>query len=239
LKTGSGSFELTFRRKNGERFPVIVSPFAVRDNTGNTISYSATVKDITERVRAEKALEAANIELQSALALQEQLAHTDALTGINNRRHLYELAEHEFEIAVRYQQPLSVLMFDIDHFKEVNDTYGHMVGDQILQLVTQVAKEELRSADVIGRYGGEEFVIILPMTSAQQAYPLAERIRMRAAEVRMPTEKGEASVTLSIGIVETPSGMQMRSIETLIRRADEAMYAAKQDGRNQTKIGGE
>ena len=187
--------------------------------------------------RRKKRFEAANRELQTALALQQQLAHTDALTGINNRRHLYELAEHEFEIAARYQQPLSVIMFDIDHFKQVNDTFGHAVGDQILQRVTQVACAELRSADVIGRYGGEEFVIILPMTNAKQAYPLAERIRVGVAAIRVPTEKGDATVTLSIGIVEMIHGAQTGSAESLIRRADEAMYAAKQAGRNRTEIG--
>jgi diguanylate cyclase (GGDEF)-like protein len=158
------------------------------------------------------------------------------LTGINNRRRLYELAEHEFDIAVRYQQPMSVIMFDIDHFKKVNDTFGHAAGDQILQQVTQVACAELRSADVIGRYGGEEFVIVLPMTNARQAYPLAERIRQGVEAMRMPTEKGDAAVTLSIGIVEMRHGMQIKSVETLIHDADEVMYAAKQAGRNRTEI---
>ena len=231
------NFEMMFMRKNGERFPASVSPFAIKDNLGNIISYAATIKDITDRKRTEQALEAANRELQTALTLQQQLAHTDALTGINNRRHLYELAEHEFEIAMRYQQPLSAIMFDIDHFKEVNDTFGHAIGDQILQRVTQVACAELRSADVIGRYGGEEFVIILPMTNAKQAYPLAERIRAGVAAIHVPTEKRDAAVTLSIGIVEMIHGAQNESAETLIRRADEAMYAAKQAGRNRTEIG--
>ena len=150
------------------------SDTAELNNNNEVISIIGVGRDITERKQVEvelqymkEGLEAANRELQTALARQQQLAHTDALTGINNRRHLYELAEHEFEIATRYQQPLSVIMFDIDHFKEVNDTFGHAVGDQILQRVTQVACAELRSADVIGRYGGEEFVIILPMTNAQ------------------------------------------------------------------------
>ena len=163
--------------KDGRVIILETSGVPIADNDGVFRGYRGIDRDITERKLAEQALEAANRELQTALALQQQLAHTDALTGINNRRHLYELAEHEFEIATRYQQPLSVIMFDIDHFKQVNDTFGHTVGDQILQGVTQVACAELRSADVIGRYGGEEFVIILPMTNAKKAYPLAERIR--------------------------------------------------------------
>lgn len=193
--------------------------------------------DIVQRKQAEQALAAANLALQTALIREQQLAHTDVLTGINNRRYLYELAEREFEIATRYQQPLSIIMFDIDHFKKVNDTFGHAAGDQILQRVTQVACAELRSGDVIGRYGGEEFVIILPLTNAQQAYPLAERIRAAGAAIRVPTERGDATVTLSIGIVEILHGAKTGSVENLIRYADKVMYTAKQAGRNRTKIG--
>jgi diguanylate cyclase (GGDEF)-like protein/PAS domain S-box-containing protein len=203
----------------------------------------AVVVDITKRKRIEhelqqvkKGLEATNTELQAALAREQKLANTDVLTGIHNRRSLFELARHEFDIAARYHQPLSVIMFDIDHFKEVNDIFGHAVGDQILQLVAQAACEELRSADMIGRYGGEEFVIILPMTNAQQAYLLAERIRMAVAAMRVPTESGEASVKLSIGISEMHGNVQTSSVEDLFRRADKSMYAAKLAGRNRTEV---
>jgi len=190
-----------------------------------------------ELLITQKALEAANNKLQIALDREKELARTDVLTGVNNRRQLFEIAEREFEIATRYKKPLSVIMFDIDHFKEVNDTFGHAVGDQILKYVTQAACAELRSTDVIGRYGGEEFVIMLPMTDAQNAHSLAERIREEVAAIRMPTEKGDASVTLSIGIAEIIHSAQTGSAEDLIRRADEAMYAAKNAGRNRTEIG--
>jgi diguanylate cyclase (GGDEF)-like protein/PAS domain S-box-containing protein len=226
---------------SGEHKFLQQASFIVKTEKGQRMG--SVIHDITERKLAEvelqymkESLKAANTELQTALTRQQQLAHIDALTGINNRRHLYELAEHEFEIAVRYQQPLSVIMFDIDHFKEVNDTFGHAAGDQILQQVVQVACRELRSADVIGRYGGEEFVIVLPMTNAQQAYPLAERIRLGVAAIRQPTEKGDAAVTLSIGIVEIMHGAQPVSIEHMIHNSDKAMYAAKQAGRNRTEI---
>jgi diguanylate cyclase (GGDEF)-like protein len=199
--------------------------------------------DITERKRAEdelqrskEALEVANLTLQTALTREKQLSHTDVLTGINNRRFLFELAEREFDIAIRYRHPFSVMMFDIDYFKGVNDTFGHAVGDQILQRVTQIACAELRSADVIGRYGGEEFVIMLPMTDAQQVYPVAERIRAGVAALRVPTPKGDASVTISIGIAETILKPQDESVDKAMRRADEAMYVAKQAGRNRTVI---
>jgi diguanylate cyclase (GGDEF)-like protein len=145
---------------------------------------------------------------------------------------LFKCAEREFNVALRYQRPLSVIMFDIDHFKAVNDTFGHAVGDQILKQVADIASVELRNADVIGRYGGEEFVVVLPMTNVQQACLVAERIRVGVEALRVPTEKGDAKVTLSIGIVEMTGDEQSDSIENLTRRADEAMYAAKQEGRN-------
>jgi diguanylate cyclase (GGDEF)-like protein/PAS domain S-box-containing protein len=195
--------------------------------------------DLTGRKQAEdevrrsrESLAETNLALQTALAREHSLAQTDALTGISNRRHLFELAEHEFEIAARYQHPLTVLMFDIDHFKWVNETFGHAAGDQILQRVVQTAAAELRAADVIGRYGGEEFLVILPMTTAQQARPLAERILTRVAGMRTPTSKSYAVVTLSIGVAEMIHAPRDASIEDVIRRADEAMYAAKQAGRN-------
>ncbi|MDD2923031.1 MAG: GGDEF domain-containing protein, partial [Anaerolineales bacterium] len=131
---------------------------------------------------------------------------------------------------------LSVILFDADHFKEVNDTFGHALGDQMLQRMTKIACAELRAADVIGRYGGEEFVIILPQTDAQHAYQLAERIRAAVAETRISTPKGYASVTLSIGIAQIRRNEKNETIEAIIRRADEAMYIAKQTGRNRTEI---
>jgi len=138
---------------------------------------------------------------------------------------------------MRYRQPLSMMMLDIDHFKKVNDIFGHMVGDQMLIFIIQATCAELRSSDVIGRYGGEEFVILLPVTNAQQAHPLAERIRKSVAAIRVPTPLGDAVATISIGIVElTQISAQVKSAEDMIRCADQAMYAAKQAGRNCTMV---
>lgn len=190
-----------------------------------------------EARRTKEALEIANGELQIALAREKELSRTDPLTGVHNRRHLFELAEREFDIGIRHRMPLSVIMFDIDFFKKVNDTFGHDVGDQVLQRVTEAARAELRSSDIIGRYGGEEFVVILPMTSAQQAFPVAERIRARIEALRVPTSKGEAKATLSIGIAELRYELSENAVvDDLIRRADEAMYIAKQAGRNRISI---
>jgi diguanylate cyclase (GGDEF)-like protein/PAS domain S-box-containing protein len=211
--------------------------FEARINSYDNNRAISIIRNITERKQAEEALEAANTELHASLIREKQLAHTDMLTGVNNRRNLYELAAHELDIATRYRQPLSLVMFDLDHFKKVNDTFGHTVGDQILVQVTQATRAELRSTDTIGRYGGEEFIVLLPMTQAQQAFSLAERIRENVAKIRVSTPIGDASVTLSIGIVEvkqTPG--QNESLDDLIRRADRVMYAAKQSGRNRTMI---
>lgn len=194
-------------------------------------------QDITVRKQAQQSLEASHLILKNALELEKQLARTDPLTGINNRRYLFELAEHEIEISSRYKQPLSVLMFDIDHFKKFNDTYGHKVGDLILKEVANTARNILRSADIIGRYGGEEFIILLPLTGAEQAFRLAERIRIAVENMSVDTDQGPTSVTLSIGIVERDLGNTRDTIEDLFHRADEAMYRAKADGRNRTAIG--
>jgi len=230
--------ELSLMRKDGSRVSVYSSHVIV-PRPGKTPELFCLDVDLTQRKQAEKELEAANAELQAALIREKELAHTDMLTGVNNRRNLYELAAHELDIARRYRQPLSLLMFDLDHFKQVNDTFGHAVGDQILVQVTQAARAELRSADTIGRYGGEEFAILLPITTAQQAFSLAERIRESVAQTRVTTPLGEAAVTLSIGIVELQSQTgEDETVDDLIRRADQAMYAAKQSGRNRTTIFG-
>jgi len=228
--------ELSLMRKDGSRVSVYSSHVIV-PVAGHTPELFCLDVDLTQRKQAEEALKTANAELKASLDREKKLAHTDMLTGVHNRRNLYELAAQEFDIAMRYNQPLSIMMLDLDHFKKVNDTFGHTVGDQILVQVTQAALAELRSADAIGRYGGEEFMILLPMTKAQQAYPLAERIRESVAQIRVPTPIGDASVTLSIGIIEmTQTAGKTESLEALIRRVDQAMYSAKQGGRNRTEI---
>jgi diguanylate cyclase (GGDEF)-like protein/PAS domain S-box-containing protein len=229
----AGELECRTFYKNGEERWIHIFASTQTGNGDKLMTIVGAIDDITDRKHAEKALENANTELKAALEREKKLAHTDMLTGVNNRRNLYELATHEFEVAARYRQPLSVMMFDLDYFKKVNDTFGHIVGDQMLVFVIKTACAELRSADAIGRYGGEEFVILLPMTTAQRAYSLAERIRENAAKIRVSTPIGDASVTISIGIVEMKHGVEQdKSIDDLIRRADQAMYTAKQSGRN-------
>lgn len=211
-----------------------------REAAGNVI---VSHEDITARKRAEEellrakqALELANAELQRALAREQLSARTDYLTGVNNRRHFFDLASHAFGAASRYRHPLCVILFDIDHFKQVNDTLGHHVGDEILQGVARIAGRQLRAADVLGRYGGEEFVIVLPETDAQQAMIVAERIRAATAADGIDTEKGPVKVTISVGIAVVQSGDD--ALDALIRRADQALYAAKAAGRNRTMLFG-
>jgi diguanylate cyclase (GGDEF)-like protein/PAS domain S-box-containing protein len=241
--------ELRMTRKGNDSFWVQMDANLVRDAASGAPLCRVGMSDITEikqaeeeSVRAKASVEEANRELQRMFAREQQLARTDSLTGVNNRRYWFELAEHEFAVAARYRHPLSVIMFDIDHFKLVNDRFGHAVGDQVLEQVAQAARAALRSTDVIGRYGGEESVIALPVTTAEQAHPVAERIRAGVAAIRLPTPDGDAAVTISIGIAEmmlAPAGGRLggdASVEDVSQRADEAMYAAKQAGGNRTAI---
>ncbi len=198
-------------------------------------------RDVTPRVRVEQKLRqtqewllAANRELAQAIAIEHDLAHTDELTGVPNHRSLMEQAEQLYDVAQRYHHPLSVLMFDIDNFKEINDTCGHTTGDQVLQQVAGGANGCLRDADILGRYGGDEFVIVLPMTTAQQALPVAERIHAAMTAVRVPALPADLAVTLSIGIADMGQPSQDETLALVINRADEAMYSAKQAGRNRT-----
>ncbi|MBI5951831.1 MAG: diguanylate cyclase [Chloroflexi bacterium] len=235
--------ELKNRRKDGVLYDEEQTITPVLDSRGNVTHFIAIKLDITKRKQTEAALEQArreleqaNLDLKKALEHEQHLSHTDALTGVSNRRHLFELAAHEFDVAKRYEHPLSIIVFDLDHFKNVNDTFGHALGDRMLQEVTRTVRSQLREVDLIGRYGGEEFVIILPMTAARQAWLLAERIRAGVEALRVPTDGEPAAVTLSIGIAEMLHTRQDKSAEDVIRHADEAMYAAKQAGRNRAVI---
>jgi diguanylate cyclase (GGDEF)-like protein/PAS domain S-box-containing protein len=160
----------------------------------------------------------------------QHMAITDPLTGVYNRRGLFEAGEREIQRAIRTDRPLSGIMIDIDHFKKVNDTYSHAVGDQVLQGMIELCKKQLRSTDILGRYGGEEFAILLPETDCQIAYRIAERIRQSIAETPIRTKEGEISITISMGITCTREGIS--DVGIFLDRADTAMYTAKTLGRN-------
>lgn len=191
------------------------------------------------------------IALENARLFEEtrRLATIDSLTGLLNRRHFMELTRHEFQRASRYKKHLSIMMLDIDHFKRINDTYGHLIGDQVLQKVALICQENLRSADLSGRYGGEEFVFLLPETPLKRsanksvdtkefdplpAQIVSERLRQKIAETFIPTEFGKLSVTVSLGVAEyTPA---ITDIEKVIDLADRALLQAKSQGRNRVVI---
>jgi len=158
-------------------------------------------------------------------------AHTDHLTGFNNRGHFMQQAEHELKRAVRYGGVLSIFMMDVDHFKKINDTYGHKVGDLVLQKLAAVCRDTLRTVDIIGRVGGEEFAILLPETTEQEAIRVAERLRLAIANAKIPLGHGlPLSITVSIGITSLMS--KDDNIDVLLSVADKALYEAKNTGRN-------
>jgi len=176
---------------------------------------------------------------QTALALErvkliaflENLSITDALTGIANRRHFEWRLSEEIERARRYKYPLSTLMLDLDHFKQVNDNYGHQIGDIVLQQVAQRLRRILRRTDFLARYGGEEFIVLAPQTPADRALILAERLRQVIAESPIPVADNlQIHITISIGVAVFPNHAQNES--ELVRAADAALYKAKQMGRN-------
>jgi diguanylate cyclase (GGDEF)-like protein len=166
----------------------------------------------------------------------EDLATTDGLTRLYNRRHFMERAESEFERSRRYRRDLSVFLIDADHFKLINDTHGHEAGDRALRLLASACREGLRQLDVIGRYGGEELVALLPEASAAVAYETAERLRQSIERIQIPLPQGEARLTVSIGVAT--AGADTETVAALINQADRALYEAKRNGRNRVVAAG-
>jgi diguanylate cyclase (GGDEF)-like protein len=162
----------------------------------------------------------------------QQLAAVDPLTSVYNRRFGMSRLREEFSRAVRMTYPLGVMMFDVDNFKKVNDTYGHLVGDRVLMQVTKTALKVLREGDVIIRYGGDEFLVILPAASKENAYDVGERLRRMVEEKAVREGDQMIRFTVSAGMTSYPE-LQVESVQDLIKRADEALYSAKESGRNQ------
>lgn len=183
----------------------------------------------------ETRVEARNIELAHANAKLQELAITDALTGVFNRRHFFRLAERELARAQRYKTPLSAMMLDLDHFKRINDHYGHLVGDRVLQVVAECMRENIREFDILGRYGGEEFAFILPNTGLSGACENANRICEMIDSLIVQGDRGEVSITASLGVAHLVDVNDI-SIEELLDYADQALYAAKKAGRNRVKV---
>jgi len=162
----------------------------------------------------------------------EKLAATDALTGLTNRRGLGEALSGELDRARRYNLALTILLLDIDRFKTINDTRGHIAGDSVLRQVGELLKREARSVDIVARYGGEEFVVVMPETAGHGAAIFAERVRSRVQNRDFADPGSDpVRVTVSIGVASVPDD-RVHSPESFISLADQALYRAKNEGRN-------
>ena len=198
----------------------------IKLDCGYTILLGVNITDLKE---TQKSLEIANKKI-------EALANTDALTGVNNRRSFALIAEREIKRAKRYQQPLSLLIMDIDYFKQINDQFGHHYGDIVLHEFAQLCSALLRQTDCIFRIGGEEFAILLPMTDIPGAYKIAERIRstVDAYDFYLNELQKHLTISVSIGISYLTNTEQ--SIKDILIQADSALYNAKKNGRNQVVV---
>lgn len=183
--------------------------------------------DITDRKKIEE-------ELRKAKHRAEQLANTDELTGLNNRRSFFALGHRAFKQAKRFEHPISVIMIDIDHFKHINDSYGHSVGDFTLQEFAKPLLHLVRDIDIVGRMGGEEFALVLPETDLTEASNLAERLRSEIANMKIDSGNNQIKITASFGV--STSKQDCDSLESLLIKADDALYVAKKKGRNQVKL---
>jgi diguanylate cyclase (GGDEF)-like protein len=207
------------RRKDGSEFAASVSIM----RTGSALiksGYAAVIRDISENKKTEDEL--------------LRLAATDPLTGAFNRREFSSLADQESQRANRYNHPLSIMMLDLDHFKRLNDTHGHAAGDKALQRFTTLCCNALRTVDIFGRWGGEEFVTLLPETDAEGAVIIAERLRKIVSQSVLIYNDHKISLTTSIGIAQYRSGEV--TLEGPLSRADSAVYDAKKAGRNRISV---
>jgi len=219
------------RRKDGSLYYEEMTITPVRSEDGTRITHFIAIKqDVSARREVER-------KLQETIALQQEtearlleLTIRDSLTGLFNRSHFFELAQVEFDRADRYMNDLSVIMLDVDQFKHINDHYGHLNGDLVLETVARLARECLRSIDIIGRYGGDEFVALLPQTTIKGAFQAAERLRVRIAETPVMAQDQTISVTASLGVALYD--VQCATLEQLFDRADQMLYQSKRGGRN-------
>lgn len=183
--------------------------------------------DVTDIAIGKLALEAANTSLA-------RLSRTDRLTQLNNRGYWEECLQAEFARFQRTKQPSTLIMFDIDHFKKVNDTYGHQAGDEVIRATSRTLRSSIRTTDIAGRYGGEEFGVILIDTHAEQGQYLAERLRKKIEALTVAFEKLEIRYTISLGVAQI--SLDMGDHSQWINSADQALYQAKHGGRNQSVV---
>jgi diguanylate cyclase (GGDEF)-like protein/PAS domain S-box-containing protein len=220
-KRDSFQMEKRYFHKDGHPVWILLSVAILRDLANKPLYFIVQIQDISER--------------RSLLDKLEYQAHRDYLTGLHNRRFFLEQGESELARAQRYQKPLCLLMLDIDHFKKINDTHGHKAGDVVLQKLSSILQETLRTADVVGRIGGEEFAILLPETELNEAVEAAERLRKIVAASPVILEAGlPVLFTVSIGIARLKN--KDVNLDILLNQADLALYQAKQTGRNKVCV---
>jgi diguanylate cyclase (GGDEF)-like protein/PAS domain S-box-containing protein len=209
----------------------------ILDESGNILNAVEVVRDVTERVNLERELKEKSWELERANKKLAKMAVTDGLTMLFNRRYFQDSLAREFKRLDRHRAlPLLALaMIDLDNFKNLNDTYGHQAGDQVLRAVGKILKATVRMTDIVARYGGEEFVVIMPETDKEGMVILAERIRSTIEETEVQYNDVSVGTTVSIGLASFPSD-NIKGEEDLIRSADDALYRAKATGKNKTIV---
>ena len=217
-------------KRDGGEFPVEGSVAKLKEDS-RTI-FTIALRDITDQKKLqEKALKGEKAE--ERVKELYKLAIYDGLTGLFNKRHFVEMSEYVLNSAARHKEKACAIMLDIDHFKSVNDTYGHIVGDEVLKSAATIMKKNLRKTDIIGRYGGEEFSILLNKSNQNGAYIVAEKLRKDIENNIFNTNKGSLKITISLGISEFNS-QKHKGLSELLQTADVALYTAKNSGRNQT-----
>jgi diguanylate cyclase (GGDEF)-like protein/PAS domain S-box-containing protein len=234
-------YETQMCKKNGQVIPVDVNVVLVRDPGGAPSHVQVTFRDIGRKKEAEAELRATNEELsqqfEEVIRLQEELreqALRDALTGLYNRRYLDETLTREISRAAREGSPLSIILTDIDHFKKINDTYGHLLGDLFLVEIASILNRNARGSDIVCRYGGEEFLLVLPGADSKAAAGRAEDIRRKCEKLVMLHDGERVQVTTSFGVASFPvHGLKP---DEVIVKADKALYLSKNNGRNRVTI---
>jgi diguanylate cyclase (GGDEF)-like protein/PAS domain S-box-containing protein len=211
-------FGVQLRGKGGKIMDCLMTVITKQSDDGSSMGYEGIIRNVTPYKKMEEEL--------------RRLATIDSLTGINNRRNFLDLAGKEISRSSRYDRHLSMVMLDIDHFKKVNDTYGHSVGDKVLIEFCEVCLKQLRENDVMGRLGGEEFAIVLVECDTEMAALFAERIRQAVASHVVSIGSEEIRFTVSLGVTGVWQGCDLNSI---LERADNALYRAKENGRNQVQ----
>ncbi|MEY2816941.1 MAG: hypothetical protein RL275_404 [Chloroflexota bacterium] len=233
--------ELKQKHRSGKEIWVDASVTLLEDDSGNYVGGVTINHDVTERKLAEdelrrtkESIEQINLTLRRAFEREQLASRTDSLTGVFNRRYFFELLGYEFSASRRYERPLSLVMFDVDYLKKINDTYGHQVGDELLKKAANVVRGELRTSDVLARYGGDEFVILLSNSSEEDASMVLERIYRELKSTIISADHKKLGISISAGISSLQPDME--KADQLVMLADRALYVAKNSGRNRVVI---